>query len=347
MNYFKNKKILITGHTGFKGSWLTLYLLVKGAKIMGISNNIPTKPSLFKILKLQKKIKHVKADIRNLKKIKKYFLKFNPDFVFHLAAQSLVKKSYNKPLDTWSTNLFGTLNVLECLKFQKKNSISVLITSDKSYKNLETKKGYKENDALGGVDPYGASKSAADIAISSYIKSYFSSGVKKKIAIARAGNVIGGGDWSEDRLLADCFKHWLKNKKVNIRNPHSTRPWQHVIDVINGYTKLAIKLKKNKKLHGNAFNFGPQNLKKNRVKDILLEIATHWPRAKWKVQKEKKRVFENTLLNLNSEKSKKLLLWKPKLNLKQSLKMTVEWYKSFSLKKNMRELSIQQLKRII
>ena len=216
---FKNKKILITGHTGFKGAWLTLYLLNLGGKILGISKDIPSNPSLFKILSL-KKIKHSKIDIRELKKLREIFLRFNPDFVFHLAAQALVRKSYKYPLNTWSSNLNGTINLLECIRLQKKKSTVIMITSDKAYKNMETTKGYKELDQLGGIDPYGASKSAADIAIKSYIESFFKTKLNNKyIAIARAGNVIGGGDWSDDRLFPDSIKKWLKGKKVIIRVP--------------------------------------------------------------------------------------------------------------------------------
>ena len=346
--YFKNKKILITGHTGFKGSWLTLYLLSLGGKVMGKSKDIPTDPSLIKILKLQKKIIHNKADIRNLKKIKKLVLKFNPDFVFHLAAQSLVKKSYLSPLETWTTNLNGTINLLECLRAQKKRAIAVIITSDKTYKNKEIKKGYIEKDELGGLDPYGASKSAADLAINSYLNSYFKSKNNNKlIGVARAGNVIGGGDWSDDRLIPDCFKQWLDSKQVIIRNPNSTRPWQHVLDVIHGYLTLSINLSKNKKLHGEAFNFGPTINRNYKVIDILKLIKKYWPNAKWIVKKNRKQFFENTLLQLNSKKAKKYLNWSTKLVFKDNIKMTVNWYKEYSKKKNnLINFSLNQIKKI-
>ena len=257
---FKNKKILITGHTGFKGSWLSLWFKTMGANVLGVSQSIPTKPSHFKLLKLDKIIRSKKIDINNLSKLKRTIESFEPDFIFHLAAQAIVKKSYINPVETWKTNLMGSLNILESLRSlkSKKRIVVVLITSDKAYKNFETKKGYKEESILGGIDPYGASKSSAEICIQSYLKSFFKSSKNNiSISIARAGNVIGGGDWSEYRLFPDCIKSWTKDKKAIIRNPNSTRPWQHVLDVLNGYIVLASKLRLNKKLHGEAFNFGP------------------------------------------------------------------------------------------
>lgn len=231
--YFKNKRVLIIGNTGFKGSWLTFWMQYYEAKVLGISLNIPTNPSNFKILNLEKKNRYKKIDIRNFNKLKKQILDFKPDFIFHLAAEAIVKKAYKNPKYTWETNTIGTINVLECISKLKKNIIAVVITSDKVYKNLEIKRGYKENDELGGVDPYSASKSAADIAIQSYYFSQLQQKKNIKICIARAGNVIGGGDWSEGRLIPDCIKKWSKNEIVSIRNPNSTRPWQHVLDVLS------------------------------------------------------------------------------------------------------------------
>ena len=349
MNYlkiFKNKKIIVTGHTGFKGSWLTLCLHSLGAKVMGISKDIPTKPSHYELTNLKKKVISKKIDIQNLKLLKKTFIEFKPDYVFHLAAQALVKKSYSKTLETWKTNLLGTMNVLEALKSKKfkKEIVVVLITSDKAYKNVEKQEGYKESDFLGGLDPYGASKSAADIAISSYVKSFFSKKNNKIIiSIARAGNVIGGGDWSNDRLLPDCIKSWLKGKKVIIRNPQATRPWQHVLEVLNGYLKLASFLKKNKKFHGQAFNFGPQTNKNYSVIEVLKNVKKLWKISSWIIKKDKK-FFENTLLQLNSEKAKKIIKWKPVLNFKDNIKLTVEWYKQYSMnKKSISKKTLEQI----
>ena len=216
-------------------------------------------------------------DLKDLKKLKLIFKKYKPDFVFHLAAQSLVKESYNSPIQTFQSNTIGTLNVLECIRNLSKKCISIIITSDKSYKNLELNRGYKENDILGGKDPYSASKASAELIIQFYINSFFSSKSNNKIvAIARAGNVIGGGDWSKNRLIPDCVKAWSKNKIAIIRNPKSTRPWQHVLEALRGYLNLAIKLSKNSNLHGEAFNFGPKNSQNKTVVELTNQAKKNW-----------------------------------------------------------------------
>ena len=223
---YLNKKVIVTGHTGFKGSWLSAWLILLGAKVIGISDNYSTSPSHFKSLKIKNKIKHYLTDVRNLKEIKKIFIKHKPDYVFHLAAQPLVNTSYIDPIKTFETNILGTLNILESLRYIKNRCIAVIITSDKVYKNLEIKKGYKETDILGGFDPYSASKASAELILKSYINSYFFKEKKNiRIGIARAGNVIGGGDWSENRLIPDCIKSWSKNKTVILRNPRSCGSW--------------------------------------------------------------------------------------------------------------------------
>ena len=331
LNLFKNKTVLVTGHTGFKGSWLTLWLVLLGAKVIGLSINVPTKPSNFKVIKLKNKIRHKKVDIRNLKLLKKIFKRYQPDYVFHLAAQSLVKKSYSNSTYTWETNTIGTLNVLESLRSVKKNCIAVFITSDKSYKNLEIKRGYKENDILGGKDPYSASKASAELAIQSHINSFFPlNKTKILIGIARAGNIIGGGDWSENRLIPDCVKSWSKNKKVLIRNPKSTRPWQHVLEAVYGYILLALSLKKNKKLHGEAFNFGPKNTQNYNVIFTVKLMQKFWKKIQWKViDKNKKTFYESNLLKLNCNKARTILKWKCILSFKETVKMVVDWYQSY------------------
>lgn len=343
LKIFKNKTVIVTGHTGFKGSWLTLVLIYLGARVVGISNDIPTKPAFFQILKLNKKIKDLRADVRDLKKIKKIFKRHKPDYIFHLAAQSLVKKSFKDPVYTFTTNFVGTLNILESLKEFKKECVSVIITSDKSYKNFEIDRGYKENDILGGEDPYSASKGSAELVIQSYCKSFLK-GDKKKIAIARAGNVIGGGDWSEDRLVPDCMKSWSKKKKVILRNPNSTRPWQHVLEAVFGYLTLAVKLRKNSKIHGEAFNFGPNNKDNKSVLNVVKEMKSSWKAVSWNIKKRKKAEYESKLLKLNSNKAKLKLNWVNNLNFKETIKMTTDWYKNFYEKKeNNFKFSIKQI----
>jgi CDP-glucose 4,6-dehydratase len=346
--YFKNKKVLITGHTGFKGSWLALWLKSLDAKVFGISKSIPTNPSHYNVLTLSKIIQSRFVDIKNFSKLKKTILKFQPDYIFHLAAQSLVKKSYVETLNTWNSNLIGTVNLLEVLKnYNKKKVTVVMITSDKSYKNLEIKRGYKEEDLLGGIDPYGASKSSAELAIKSYVKSFFSSQKNNiSIAVARAGNVIGGGDWSEDRLVPDCVRSWSRKKKVLIRKPNSTRPWQHVLESINGYLTLAFKLRENRdKYHGQAFNFGPRNNNTYRVIQVVREMKKNWNVVNWKVARKNKNFFENNLLKLNSLKAEKKLKWRCVLNFKETIFFTIDWYKNFYSKRtNSLNYSLSQIK---
>ena len=344
MKIFKGKKVLITGHTGFKGSWLSFWMFLNGAKVLGISSNIPSTPSNFKALKLNNKIKSKEIDLRNSKKIINTILNFKPDYIFHLAAEAIVKRAYKNPKYTWETNTIGTINILEGIGKLKKKVTAIIITSDKVYKNLEIFRGYHENDTLGGFDPYSASKASADLAVQSYFNSYLKNKKNINICIARAGNVIGGGDWSEGRLIPDCIKRWSSNKIVEIRNPKSTRPWQHVFDVLNGYIKLAVKLSLNKKLNGQAFNFGPKNEKKREVLNVVKEMSKFWNKSNWIVKKNK-NLKESKLLQLNSKKSKKFINWECKLNLKTTIKFTVEWYKTFYFRrKNILAFSTYQIK---
>ena len=347
LNIFKNKTVIITGNTGFKGSWLSLWLKTLGAKVIGISKDIPTNPSNFQLINKDNKIKNYNCDIKDFTKLKKIILKNKPDFFFHLAAQPLVKKSYINPLLTWNSNLLGTVNVLESLRGLKKKCVAVIITSDKSYKNLEIKRGYVEDDRLGGYDPYSASKGAAELAIGSYVKSYFNKKNKIRIGVARAGNVIGGGDWSEDRLLPDCVKSWSINHQVKVRNPKSTRPWQHVLEALSGYILLAVRLQIDSKLHGEAFNFGPNNRHNYSVKSLLNEIKLIWPTIAWSVREDKKKFQESNLLKLNCKKAKKKISWHSVLTFKENIRMTIEWYRAYynvNKKVNMKKFSENQIK---
>jgi len=346
--FFYKKTVIVTGHTGFKGSWLTFWLKILGARVIGISIDVQPGHSHFKVIKLKNKIKHIKMDIRNLRNLKKTFKKYQPDYVFHLAAQALVKKSYVNPVYTWTTNTMGTLNVLESLRGLKKKCIAVIITSDKSYKNLEIKRGYKENDILGGKDPYSASKASAELTIQSYISSFFP--IKKTkvlIGVARAGNVVGGGDWSGNRLIPDCIKAWSKNKKVLLRNPNSTRPWQHVLEAVSGYLRFATCLNKNKKLHGEVFNFGPIETKNYKVLFVVKLMRKYWSKVSWKIaRKSKNSFFESNLLRLNVTKAKVKLKWKSVLTFEETIKMVIDWYKNYYTNpKKISETSFNQIKK--
>lgn len=345
LKIFKNKRVLVTGHTGFKGAWLTTWLVMLGAKVLGISKNLPTKPSFYKELKISKNITDLRFDIKDLNKLNTAVKKFQPDFIFHLAAQSLVNVSYKNPLVTWQTNLIGTINILESVRSLKKKCVCVIITSDKCYRNYEIKKGYKETDELGGYDPYSASKGAAEIAVRSYIKSFCNNPKKYRIATARAGNVIGGGDWNKGRLIPDCIIAAQSKKTARIRNQNATRPWQHVIELIYGYLKLSAALKKNKLLHGESFNFGPNKQKNRKVKEVLDQINYRWSFFKWKKYKHKKLLNrESKLLKLNCEKSYKKLKWKLVMSFQETIRLTLDWYKYYySKQKDICSFTLSQI----
>ena len=344
---FKNKKIIVTGHTGFKGSWLTLWLTKLGANVLGISKDIPTKPSHFDSLNLKKKIKHKQININNYNEIAKIFKEFQPSFVFHLAAQSLVSKSYEEPIETFNTNSIGTLNILESLKQIKKKCFVIFVTSDKVYKNVEKVKGYKEEDVLGGKDPYSGSKAAAENIINSFIHSYYNKPSSKiLISIARAGNVIGGGDWSPNRIVPDCVKSWSKNKFVVIRNPNSTRPWQHVLEAVGGYLILAAKLSLNKKFHSHAFNFGPLNTNNYKVIELIKKLGFFWKLGcKIRIKKNDKSFYESKLLKLNSNKIKKFTNWRSILTFEETTNLVALWYKNYYQQNDsIEKISLNQIK---
>ena len=343
-NLFKNKKVIVTGHNGFKGSWLSIWLSLLGAKVIGISlpnnNNI----NHFNLVKKKLNLKSYFIDIRNKKKIEKIIFKTKPDYIFHLAAQSLVYKSIEDVQFNWETNVIGMLNVLESLNKLKNRCVGVMITSDKCYKNVEQKKGYKETDILGGIDPYSASKASAEILFHSYYKTFIENKNKKlRICTARAGNVIGGGDWSDKRLIPDCMKMWLKNKKPIIRNPNSTRPCQHVLEALSGYLYLAFYLQKNASINGESFNFSSNKIKNVTVIDFLKKIKKKWKKVNWRVIKNNK-FYESSLLQLDTNKAKTILQWKARLNLNETIEFVVDWYKNFLLnKKNVYETSKKQI----
>ena len=341
--FFKNKRILITGHTGFKGIWLSMILKNFGAKVYGFSLKEPSRIKNLRLFKLEKKINSCYGNIVDKKTFNKFTKKVNPHILFHLAAQSLVKESYLNPYNTFETNVMGMMNVLECAKFSKSLKSVVLITSDKCYKNKELSSGYNENSELGGDDPYSASKAAAEILFSSYNMSFFN---KKNIGIAtaRAGNVIGGGDWCKDRIIPDVIKAVIKNKKLLIRSPNSVRPWQHVFEPLSGYIKLSYFLYYNKKNKFNeSWNFGPNLEKKVNVLKLINLFFKYLGTKKKIIIKRNKKIKETIILRLNCSKAKKRLYWKRSWNTPLSIKKTAEWYKTYLQQKNILDISKKQI----
>jgi CDP-glucose 4,6-dehydratase len=332
-NFYKNKKILVTGASGFKGAWLCFWLHLMGSKVYGIGYSPNKNKNLFYQLGLNKLIKYSLIDIRNFKKLKKKITLINPEIVFHMAAQPLIFEGYKKPFETYFINSFGTLSILEILKNLKVVKSIVCITSDKCYESNNSQKGFIESDKLGGEDPYSGSKACAEIISKTYYKSFFLNKKNCGIATARAGNVIGGGDWSGNRLIPDSIKSIMNNKTINLRNPYFNRPWLHVLEPLNGYIILAKNLYEKPSKFSGPWNFGS---KKNTVTDVLTivqAIIKNWGSGKVKFVK-KKRYYEQENLQLNIEKSQKNLSWKPKLSIKKSVEITVDWYKNVLQKKN-------------
>lgn len=331
-NIYKNKKVIVTGHTGFKGSWLVTWLLKLGANVVGVSRDIPTQPSMFEELELSDKIKHIKIDICDLNKLKPIIKDEKPDFIFHLAAQAIVSTSYKDPVETITTNVIGTMNVLESLRHLKNRCVSIMITSDKCYDNVEWLWGYRETDHLGGKDIYSGSKGSAELIIKSYVHSFFNNSHPVKIAVGRAGNVIGGGDWAKDRIVVDCMQAWNEGKSVEIRSPMATRPWQHVMEPLSGYLALGQSLADDESLHGEAFNFGPQAGKNHTVVELLQDLAKYWGFD------ELSNAYQITgdipfheagLLKLNCDKALYHLKWESNLEYDETIQLVGTWYKKF------------------
>jgi CDP-glucose 4,6-dehydratase len=344
---FKNKKVLVTGHTGFKGSWLCAWLDHLGAEVVGLSDDVVSNPSNYLASSISDFVKDYRVDIRDTAKVVSVIQETQPDFVFHLAAQALVRPSYEDPIGTLTTNAIGTANVLEALRFLDNKVVAVMITSDKAYDNVEWVWGYRETDSIGGKDPYSASKGMAELAIRSYVESFFSGlDSNVRVGITRAGNVIGGGDWAIDRIVPDCMEAWANGKTVDIRSPYATRPWQHVLEPLSGYLCLAENLYLDSQSHGEAYNFGPSSNQNYPVSKLIDEMSKYWDKIKWTdVSENEGHVHEAGLLKLNCDKALFDLEWHSTLQFEETVKMTVEWYKAYyeDTSQNMNSFTIKQI----
>jgi len=343
-SFWNGKKILITGHTGFKGSWLTIWLKKLGAEITGFSKSIPTNPSLFQTTNVENGIKSVFGDIRNYELTKEILEKYKPEIIFHLAAQSLVIKSYSDPIETFSTNIMGTVNLLNAVKETKKSKVVVNVTSDKCYENNESLNGYTEDDPMGGHDPYSSSKGCSELITKSFRNSFFKYNSDNYIGVAsvRAGNVLGGGDWAKNRLIPDIVRAIKNKEKIKIRNPNALRPWQHVLDPLNGYIQLAEKLWNNQTEYAEGWNFGPEN---NEIKPVLWiteKFDELWKnKIYWIIENSELHETKNLILNCQKAKSK--LKWQSKINLENTLKWTIEWYQKYFDGEDMRKITEEQI----
>jgi CDP-glucose 4,6-dehydratase len=341
--FWANKRVLITGHTGFKGAWLALVLNHLGAKLAGLSHDIPTSPSLFELAEVKNLLEDFRVDIRDLESLKDTIESFKPQIVFHLAAQALVRDSYQNPEKTYSTNIMGTVNLLEALRQNKNASVCINVTTDKCYENREWHWGYREIDQLGGHDPYSSSKACSEIISAAYRRSFFSGKNSMALATARAGNVIGGGDWAQDRLIPDIFKGWLANKTITIRNPGSIRPWQHVLEAIHGYILLAEKLARQPEDYAEAWNFGPYESDAKPVGWIAEKLQQSLPNMDLQMGSSD-NLHEAAYLKLDCSKARAQLGWEPQTDLCTAINMIIEWYEAYKSGRNIRQHTLQQIK---
>lgn len=348
-NVYKNKKVLVTGHTGFKGSWLTLWLTELGAEVIGYSLEPNTNPNLFEVLNLKEKTHHIIGDIRDQEKLSQVFKKQKPDMVFHMAAQPLVRYSYKEPKLTFETNIIGTINLFEAARAVDSVRVLVNITSDKCYDNKERLEGYKETDPMGGYDPYSASKGAAEIITGSYRNSFFNPKDYGKIhnlalASVRAGNVIGGGDWSEDRLIPDCIRSLINKGTIVIRNPNAIRPWQYALEPLSGYLWLGSLMWQDGISYSEGWNFGPKDDKPLTVGEIADKMVKLWGCGEYKINPDT-TLHEAKYLNLSIEKAQKQLKWKPVYNIEEAINSTINWYSEFyNNKSGIEAYSMNQIK---
>lgn len=344
LSTFSDKTVIVTGHTGFKGSWLALWLEQLGAEVIGISSEVPTTPSHFSSLSF-KNLTDVRADILDQDSLFSAFEKYKPDFLFHLAAQPIVSTAYADPKSTFLTNSIGTLNILETIRQYPESLTSILITSDKVYKNNEWVYGYREDDRIAGIDPYSASKSCAEIIIYSYLRSFLWDSRLKRISIGRAGNVIGGGDWAADRIVPDAIRSILSGEDLLLRSPLSTRPWQHVLEPLSGYLQLACQLHVNPALHGEAFNFGPQSEQVADVKTLIMEMQKNLSSLTYSIAANTS-MKEAKLLKLDCSKALHYLNWSSCLDFSETVFYTSSWYERYlsTPKSDQTKSSVEQIR---
>jgi CDP-glucose 4,6-dehydratase len=339
---YKNKRVLVTGHTGFKGSWLSLWLTRLGAEVHGIALEPKTPGDNFVVTGLEKKLNHNICNIKDRDALVKLFGEIRPEMVFHLAAQPLVKQSYDDPADTYMTNLMGTVHVLDAIRLTPSVKTAVLITSDKCYKNVEWEWGYRESDELGGLDPYGASKACAELAIQSYRASFFDKPGSAVVASTRAGNVIGGGDWSDKRIVPDIIRALMAGQDIEIRSPQATRPWQFVLEPVSGYLWLGAKMALDGGL-SSGWNFGPEVSTIVTVGTLTEMMTRLWGSGAMKDVSDRNEFHEATLLSLDISKARYRLGWRPALTLDETVEFTVEWYKKFAAKEDLPGFTVQQI----
>jgi CDP-glucose 4,6-dehydratase len=327
--FYRGKKVLVTGHTGFKGGWLAVWLKLMGAEVIGFALPAATQPNMYGVADVAEGIVSILGDVRDLASVKKAFLQHNPDIVMHLAAQAWVRRSYREPVETYATNVMGTVHVLEAARATPSVRSIVVVTSDKCYENREWKRGYEETDAMGGHDPYSSSKGAAELVTSAYRRSFFSGSGSAAVGSGRAGNVIGGGDWSEDRLIPDIVRGISSGTPIKIRRPETIRPWQHVLQPVSGYLLLAQKLYDHGRSYADAWNFGPDTGESTTTIDLAERVRAAWGKGCIEVQPDSNAPHEDAHLLLNCVKAAQHLGWRPLIQLPQAVEWTVDWYRAF------------------
>lgn len=344
LSIFRGKRVLVTGDTGFKGAWLSLWLSQLGAQVCGYALPPERADDHFNLLKLRERITHQDGDIRDLQQLQAFFEHAQPEFVFHLAAQALVRRSYREPKETFDTNIGGSVNVLECVRATPTVRSLVYITSDKCYRNREWVWGYRENDELGGRDPYSASKAAAELVFSAYGDSYFQARDNFGFASVRAGNVIGGGDWSEDRIVPDCVRALSQSQPIVLRRPQATRPWQHVLEPLGGYLMLAAALHREPKRFSSAWNFGPALEANRTVLDLAQAVVAEWGGGRIEVESSDADPHEAGLLHLSCDKAHHVLGWQPRWDFTRTVRETIAWYRAMASSTDAFEVGAAQIR---